>query len=218
MASPFVGTTTSQNDIRIVFDPAVSITATDCKRIADVQFSQMTADGTAMLPGSYYTGYNYQDPVTTPANYWVIDFLKGEKTPDYQQGGLRGQLGYINIAGTRIAWITDRPQTGGGAKKFYDPVKNPGGWKKVVFNFVTYCWCMQGGQCDGWYEALTWTFTKTWENQRDGLPGLVAVVDDNLAPPPSAELISAFDLFNSYFGYVPCASTKALLATMERVS
>ena len=217
MTTPFVGTTTSQNFIKVVFDPSLSITATDCKKIADIQFSQMTADGTAMLPGSYYAGYDYQDPVTTPDNYWVIDFLKGETTPDYQQSRSDSQFGYINIAGSQTAIITDRPQTGGGDKRFYDPSSNPKGWKKIVFNFFTYCWCMEGAQCGGWYEGIRWTFTKTWENQRDGLPGLVAIADDNVPPPPSDELITAFDLFNNYFGYVPCASVKSLRATMERV-
>jgi hypothetical protein len=212
MPNPFSGTTTDRNEIVIDFDPAQSAVVTTCAEIADIQFVRITADGTAMLPGTYYSGFDYRDPVTTDA-FWFVDFTQGEQRPDYQQGGLIGQLGYKN-GGTRNAWIPDAPVTSGGDRRFYS-VGNPDGWQTVVFEFRTFCWCMKGTQCNTWYEGMAWTYTKTWQNQRDGDPGRVAITTAEIAPPPGAELLAAFTLFNTTFNYVPCAG--ATFARMERV-
>ncbi|HEX8155361.1 MAG TPA: hypothetical protein VF698_19665 [Thermoanaerobaculia bacterium] len=74
------------------------------------------------------------------------------------------------------------------------------------------------GQCNTWYEALSWTYTKPWEDARDGRPGLAAVVDDNILPPIDAKYLAAFDLFNNTFGYVPCGGTTTASTNVERVS
>lgn len=216
MASPFSGTKTKDNIITVDFDPSVSTTATACSEIVDIQFVRITADGSSMKPGTYYSQFVYRDAVTTDAN-WSVDFHKGEKTPDYQQAGLVGAIGFKNDLGSKNAWIPDAPQTGGGDEGFYDLLRNPKGWKTVVIEFRTFCWCMKGTQCASWYEGLSWTFTKTWEDQRDSKTGKAEVVNNDIAPPPADELIAAFDKFNSNFGFVPCSTTtKAVKA--ERAS
>jgi hypothetical protein len=211
MPSPFSGSMTNQNQITVDFDPSLSSIVTTCAEIADIQFVRITADGNVLAPGTYYSGWTYRDAVTTAANYWV-DFLNGEPRPDYQQGGLIGQLGYKN-GGSRNAWIPDAPQTQGGDAGFYS-TGNPGGWKTVLYEFWTYCWCMNGTQCGSWYQGLSWTYTKTWQDQRDGRLGVAAIVNNDIAPPPVTALIDAFNLFNTNFHYVPCATA---FVGMERV-
>jgi len=218
MASPYLKTTTSQNKIRIEFEPKDSRYASDCSKIVNIQFLRMVADGVPLKPGTYYSGFAFRDPVTTDA-LWYVDFLDGETTPDYQQNGTIGQTGYVNEAGSRIAWMPDTPATGGGDKGFFSD-SNPTGWKKVVYEFRTYSWCMasgKDGQCNTWYEAISWTFTKTWEDARDKRPGLVAVVDASIDPPIGANFLAAFKLFNKNFGFVPCAGTTVADSSEERV-
>lgn len=211
MASPYLRTTTSQNQINIEFDPKESKTASDCSKIVSIQFATMFADGKVIIPGDYYVGYKYQDKFTTKDGV-CLDVADNTTQPDYQSN-FNGQTGYVNIGGSRVAQLYDAPSTAGGDKGFYDENKNPGGWRKVVYEFVTFAWCMASGsdgQCGVWYEGISWTFTKTWENQRDKQPGLVVVTDDNIAPPPIDQLLAAFNLFNEKVGFVPCKKEESV--------
>jgi len=205
MASPYVKSKTVQNSISIVFDPRDSKVASDCAKIVNVQFVRIAADGKYLKPGTYNSLYTYRDVATTDA-FWVVDFLDGETTPDYQQNN--GQEGYINIGGAKDATMYDAPRAGGGDKGFYDPDSNPDGWSHIVYEFAAYAWCMASdgsdGQCGTWYEAIFWTYSKDWEDQKNGRPGLAKIVDDNVAPPIQGEFLAAFNKFNKAFGFEPC--------------
>lgn len=209
MASPYLRTQTIQNAITIVFHPPDSKVASDCAKIVNIQFLRILGDGKALKPGTYAPNFAFRDAVTTDA-FWCIDFLDGETTPDYQQNN--GQEGYINIAGSKDASMYDGPVAVGGYKRFYDPDKNPDGWKTVVYEFFTYAWCMASsgsdGQCDTWYEAISWTYSRDWEDAKNDRPGLAKIGDDNIAPPIKEELLAAFVKFNDAFGFVPCKKTE----------
>jgi hypothetical protein len=197
--NPGQESTTTGNAIDIVFDPNKSSKVTKCERIVHVQFIRIFVDGTEIKPGDYYSGYKYRDKVVASSGWW-IDHLQTEKSPDYQQGTGDGKKN----GGTSKAKISDAPNTGGGDKGFYNPVTNTGGWRKVNYKFETYAWCMKGPDCGKWYEGVQWEYTKTWEDQRDGKKGESTITDKQLAGPPSAGQIEAFDKFNKEKGFAPC--------------
>lgn len=203
MADPFQSSYTNVNSIKIIFDPADSAKATACQQIVDVQFSRMLADGEMIMPGTYYSGFAYQDAYTTDAG-WCIDALADERTPDYQQGQSNqwNQVGRKN-GGSVDAFITDAPTTAGGDKGFQSS-SNPNGWETVVYEFYTFCWCMKGDQCDAWYEGFKWTYTKTAADQSAGRKGTSTIVQREVADLP-ASLLDAFNKFNQVNHFIPCS-------------
>jgi len=204
LGDPFAPSSTSGNAIRIDFVPGDSTKVTTCDQIVDIQFVRLLADGNPILPGTYYSGWAYRDAVATDQLRWV-DFLNGETTPDYQQGGTAGQVGFKKSSGERNAWIPDAPTTSGGDKGFKTP-SNPTGWDEVVYEFRTFCWCMQGDQCGSWYEGLSWQYKKTAHDYAVGSPGASTILDRDLTA-IGAELLAAFDKFNLHFHFVPCSTT-----------
>ncbi len=189
---------TSGAKIDISFDPAKSTKATKCDEIVHVQFALQYADGKVIKPGDYYSGYKYQDAVVTSKGYHV-DHVKGETSPDYQQGTGVGKKN----GSTTNATMSDTPNTGGGDKGFFSTA-NPSGWKNVTYEFATYGWCKKGTDCPKWYEGLAWKYVKTWEDKRDGKGGTSTVTDSDAAG-PTADHLEAFKLFNKTKGYTPCS-------------
>ena len=188
------------NRIDITFEPNKSKLIKKCNRVVHIQFNRQYADGKVIKPGDYYSGFKYQDAVTTDDG-WVIDHLDGETTPDYQQGVGDGKKN----GGTKDATIWDAPNTSGGDKGFYDQKSNPGGWKVVYYEFATFAWCMDGPDCGTWYEGVTWNYTKTSDDARDGNKGVSKVTNDNVATAPTASQLQAFAKFNKDKGYKPCS-------------
>lgn len=179
--------------IDITFDPSTSKLASKCKQIVHTQFIRTYADSKSLKPGDYYSGLSYQDAKTTSKN-WVVDYVSGETTPDYQQGSGVGKKN----GGSTSATMDDTPGTGGGDKGFKSP-GNPGGWSNVVFSFATYAWCMKGSDCGKWYEGMTWKWEKSAADQIAGRDGTASVVNSD-APGPLAHHLDAF----KKFGYKPC--------------
>ena len=130
---------------------------------------------------------------------WTVDCLQGEKSPDYHQGIGDG----FKNGGSQKATMTDAPQTSGGDIGFYEPNTNPKGIKEYVINFATFAYCMNGPDCGKWYEGVTWKYTKTRQDMRDGKSGLSTIESSN-DEAPSKDLLEAFDLFNKVNGYIPC--------------
>jgi hypothetical protein len=200
--SPFSPSFTDANRIRIEFVPAKSSRVTECDQIVDIQFVRIHANDQVLKPSDFYKPWVFRDPVATDELWWV-DFLNGETTPDYQQGGAVGQVGFRKPAGDRDAWIPDAPQAAGGGTKGFKTPSNPTGWERVSFEFRTFCWCMWGPQCDVWYEGISWLYTKTYEDFAAGRPGVSSIEDNELVSFPP-ELDEAFRKFNSNFGFQPC--------------
>jgi len=196
--NPNAESKTKDNRIDIVFDPDKSKKVKKCNKIVHVQFNSRFADGKLIKPGDYYSGYKYKDKVATSKG-WTVDCLKTETTPDYQQGVGNGKKN----GGTVKAKISDAPQTGGGDNGFYDANTNPTGLKKYVIKFATFAYCMEGPDCGTWYEGITWEYTKTWKDQRDGNKG-TSTITNNCVEQPSPDHIEAFDKFNKEKGFTPC--------------
>jgi hypothetical protein len=62
---------------------------------------------------------------------------------------------------------------------------------------------MNGPDCGKWYEGVSWEYTKTWEDFRDGKIGASKILDYEVAG-PSKDQVEAFDLFNKEKGFIPC--------------
>jgi len=195
---PHFESKTTGNRIDIVFDPDNSKKVTKCKKIVHVQFILMLADGKAIKPGDYYSGYKYRDNVTT-SDHWYVDHLASEKTPDYQQGVGNGKKN----GGSSKAKIYDVPTTGGGDKGFYNAASNAGGWKTIVYEFFAFAWCMDGDECGTWYEGIQWEYKKTHTDNAGGNSGAATIKDYNVEA-PSKSHIEAFKKFNKEKGFEPC--------------
>jgi N-acetylmuramoyl-L-alanine amidase len=195
---PYKKTSTKDNQIDIVFEPDKSAKVTTCNRIVHVQFNRRVADDKVVKPSEFSSAFRFKDEIATAAG-WTVDCLQTETTPDYQQGVGDGKKN----GGTVSATMSDVPTTAGGDRGFFDSAKNPGGIKKYVLRFATFAYCMDGPDCGKWYEGITWEFTKTWEDQRDGKAGVSAVTATDVSA-PSAEHLDAFTLFNTKKNFVPC--------------
>ena len=184
-----------------MFDPDKSARVKKCEKIVHVQFRRGLADGTMIKPGTYTSAMQHKDAILT-ADGWAVDSLPSETTPDYQQGVGNGKK---NAGGSTKATMSDAPTTGGGDKGFFDPIGNPTGWRTYTIEFAAFAYCMQGDDCGQWYEGVKWEYTKTWQDQRDGKPGLSKIVDQNVGGGPSTSQREAFTKFNSAKGFVPCS-------------
>jgi hypothetical protein len=192
LKKPNAETKTSGNRIDIKFDPSKSAKVKKCERIVHIQFVRTWADDKIIKRGDFLTLWKFHDHVTSDGG-WSIDHLSGENTPDYQQGVGDGKKN----GGVAKATMRDIPSNSGGDKGFYDPIANPAGWKKFVAEFDTFAYCMKGPDCGTWYEGMTWTYTKTWQDQRDGKLGISKVVKDTVTTGPTKSELAAFDKFNS---------------------
>jgi hypothetical protein len=182
-----------------VFDPDKSSKVKKCEKIVHVQFTRTYADGKVIKRGDWYDGFKYHDAVTSDDG-WSVDHVAGEATPDYQQGNGDGKKN----GGSSKATIVDAPQSGGGNKRFFDPVTNPGGWKEYKAEFMSVAYCMKGDDCGKWYEGVQWEYTKTWEDQRDGKKGEAKITDKNVTTGPTKAQLEAFEKFNKAKGFTPC--------------
>jgi hypothetical protein len=199
---PFAGTVVIDNDITINFAPRDSALVKSCAQIVDIQFVRLYGDGARIAPSTFFSGWDYRDVVMTKA-YWWVDFLKGETTPDYQQGGTVGQVGEKTDVRILDAWIPDAPDATSGGDKGFKTKQNPNGWDTIEYEFFTFCWCMKGTQCASWYEGISWKYVKTAKDFEAGLPGRAMVLSDDLTKFPD-ELREAFELFNTTVGFQPC--------------
>jgi hypothetical protein len=191
---------TSGNRIDIEFDPRTTSPTPQCDEIVFVQSIQMTADGTTILPGSYYTPWQCRDAVAL-ADATYIDHDCACVTPYYTFcfNGTPGASNGVTVNATMI----DAPRTGGGDRGFKSAA-NPGGWSRVVYEFETYAFCGAGTDCPTWYDGIAWTYTKTAADQAAGRDGVATGTASLLPPAPGATVIQAFDHFNSVKGFVPC--------------
>lgn len=190
---------TSGNSFSITFDPSTSTPTPQGDRIQFIQSIQMTADGVAIKPGTYYSGFAYRDPTaTSDATY--IDHLSNFTTPYLADHGF-GTAGHSNSSGTANATFSDAPGTGGGDKGFHS-ASNPTGWRTVTYNFETLAFCTEGTDCGTWYDGIGWSYTKTAADQAAGNNG-VSTTTNSLAA-PSSSTIAAFNKFNSVKSFTPC--------------
>jgi hypothetical protein len=201
LKNPNAGTKIAGNRIDIEFDPNKSEKVKKCEKIVHVQFVRTWADGKIIKRGDFDSAWKFHDAVTTKGG-WSLDHLSGEKTPDYQQGVGEGKKN----GGTATATMMDQPSTDGGDKGFYDPVANPKGRQKFVAEFGTFAYCMKGSDCGTWYEGLTWTYTKTWMDQRDAKSGVSKIIRSTEKTGPTKSQVDAFDKFNKAAKppYKPC--------------
>jgi len=197
--NPYAKSKTATNRIDIVFEPDKSEKVTTCSRIVHVQFNRRLSDGKLIKPSEFWSGFKYKDEVAT-AKGWTVDCLKSETTPDYQQGNGEGKKN----GGTVSATMSDTPDaTSGGDRGFYNAATNKSGIKTYVIEFATFAYCMDGPDCGKWYEGITWEYKKTWEDARDGKPGISKVTAQEVDA-PSADHLEAFNLFNTKKAFVPC--------------
>ena len=191
------------NKIYIVFDPTRSTKVRSAEKIAIAQVCRMLADGKPVKPGDYQWVIRFEDEVTTESLYW-LDFTLRETTPDYQQGEDSAEMhyGYLNDVSARSAAISDAPWDGGGNKGFYDPEKNPEGWREFRLECETFAYCMDGEDKGRFYEGMQWEFVKSWQDYQNGKLGKARIIDLNLDA-PSKSFVEAFDLFVKVKGKKP---------------
>lgn len=192
----------SGNSIDLTFNPATTTPTPDCDRIVMLQSIQMTADGSPIKPGTYYTPWTCRDPAALSDGTY-IDHDCTCTTP-YYTDCFNGTAGVSNATSTSAATIFDAPQTGGGTKGFRS-VSNPTGWRTVLYKFKTYGFCAAGNNCPNFYEGVDWTYRKTDADHAAGNNG-TSTVGSSLAVPlgPSSPIHQAFYHFNSVKGFTPC--------------
>ena len=196
---PHFESKTAGNRIDIVFDPDNSKKVTKCEKIVHVQFARLHVNGVVTKPGDFLAAWKFRDSIMTSDGWW-LDCLATETTPDYQQGVGDGKKN----GGSVKAKITDAPTVGNDTVKgAYVPGTNPGGWKTYRAEFATFAWCMKGPDCGTWYEGITWEYSKSWEDHRDGRDGISKITDFNVTA-PSKSYLEAFKKFNKKKGFVPC--------------
>ncbi|HMS82444.1 MAG TPA: hypothetical protein PKD12_02190 [Nitrospira sp.] len=195
---------TSGNGFDITFDPSTTTPRPQANEIQFIQSIQMTADGTAMNPGTYYSRFAYRDP-TAISDSTYIDHLASFRTPYLAENG-HGTAGFSNSGSTGNATFHDAPNTGGGDRGFKTSA-NPTGWNTVVYNFQTLAFATVGTDCGTWYDGIGWTYTKTAADQVAGSNGTSSGFASLLGP--SASTQAAFDRFNSVKGFTPCTSSVA---------
>jgi hypothetical protein len=189
------------NSIKLTFDPATGSPPPRCDRILFVQMIQHTADGTSLLPGTYWKGYQCRDVTALSSGHYIDHGDCAWTTPYAVDYG----VGHSSNADKTLpgAASDDTVNTGGGDKGFYSAA-NPNGWRKVVFHFESYAFCAAGRQCGTWYDGVAWDYTKTDADQANFNVGGVAVTGTLAPPQPGATVIEAFAKYNSAKGFTPC--------------
>jgi hypothetical protein len=193
---------TSGNRIDFTFDPTTSSPRPQCDQISIVQWIQMTADGSAILPGTYHTPWVCRDAIAlTDATY--IDSSPGcPCNSPYYTDCANGTAGSSDGV-VRNATSMDGPATGGGTRGF-NSAANPTGWNTVSYLFETYAFCAAGTECGTWYDGVRWNYTKTAADAAAGRNGTSTATNSVTAPGPGSTTIRAFNHFNSTRGFSPC--------------
>ena len=117
----------------------------DCDRIVITQSIKMTADGTALMPGTYYSPFKCRD-VTALSEGTYLDHGKCTYTTPYPVDRGIGTAGKRSATGTAKATYGDARRTSGGDKGFKSAA-NPGGWSTVTYYFKNYALCALGKDC-----------------------------------------------------------------------
>lgn len=196
MPNPFKGTQIPTSLIIIIFDPSLTSAVTACEQIVNVQCVRFTVDGQVCNPSEVDAAFAHLDATTTP-QFWTVDYLDGETTPNYQQNddGLQGEKG---VTSTR-AMMDDEPFITN------DRFKHDGGpFTSVKLEFLNFTWCMKGNDCNKFYEGLSWTYTRTDDDVEKGSLGIGQITSINDAAVPQV-FKDAFDKFNTVKKYVPCS-------------
>lgn len=206
---PMKGSSTHDNEINIEFDPEKSEKAEECKRIVFVQTVQKVADGKPIMPGEYYEPWKYKDDdaLTDGEEKGLrVDYLKGEKTPYYNDPQNTGSSPYGDVGSTNgestKATMGDGPNTGGGDNGFYDEDSNPDGYHVVRTVFETFAMCAEGPDCGKYYEGIRWNHIKTYEDQKAGNKGQSHIV--GYPTEPTAGFKKALKKWLDRYGFKPC--------------
>jgi hypothetical protein len=193
---------TSGNRIDVTFDPTSSSPRPDCDQIILTQWIQMTADGSAMLPGTYYSPFTCRDPTALSDGTYLDHGSCSYKTPYPVDRGI-GTSGWSNASGTGNATYFDAPTTSGGDRGFRSAA-NPTGWQSVTYRFGNYAFCAAGTECGTWYDGIAWEYTKTAADHAAGRAGTATATASLVPPGPSSTIVVAFDQYNSVKGFTPC--------------
>ena len=193
--------TESGNRISVTFDPTTSVPRPQCDQIILTQWIQMTADGSSIMPGTYYTPFTCRNPTTlTDATY--LDHGSCAYTTPYPVDRGIGTSGSSNGTVSNATY-SDAPSTGGGDRGF-NSAANPTGWNTVTYLFGNYAFCAAGTECGTWYDGIQWNYTKTAADHAAGRSGTAMATASAPAPGPGATIIAAFDQYNSAKGFTPC--------------
>jgi hypothetical protein len=198
---------TSGNAFTSEFDPMTSSPLPDCDRIVITQSIRMTADGTNIKPGSYYSPWTCRDP-TTLSDGTYLDHGKCTYTTPYPVDRGIGQAGRRNASGSAKATYGDAPRTEGGDKGFKSAA-NPNGWSTVTYYFRNYALCAKGNDCRPvlgpiWYDGIAWEYTKTAADHAAGSAGTATATASLIPPTGNATVIQAYNKYNAVKGFTPC--------------
>ena len=187
---------TSGNSFTSEFDPTTSSPVPDCDRIVITQSVKMTADGTALMPGTYYSPWKCRD-VTALSDGSYLDHGKCTYTTPYPVDRGIGTAGKSNATGTAKATYGDAPATSGGDKGFKSAA-NPGGWSTVTYYFENYALCALGKDCapmsgplsgPTWYDGIAWQYAKTAVDDAAGGNGTATATASLLPPTVGATIL-----------------------------
>jgi hypothetical protein len=193
--------TTAGNRIDFTFGPTTSAPKPQCDEIVIIQSIQMTADGSPIIPGAWYSPWKCRDAVAL-AEATYIDHDCPCTTPYYTYcfNGTAGASDGV----TRNATSVDAPDaTYGGDKGFRHP-SNPTGWQTLTWHFETYAFCAAGTECGTWYDGVAWNYTKTDADNMAGRNGLSTATASLTPPGPGSTVVKAFNHFNSVKGFTSC--------------
>jgi len=205
--TPTDGSSTTGNNISIEFDPATSKKVTKCEKIVFIQTVQKFADDVPVLPGEFYSGWKYKDDDCLKDGDLKglrVDYLKGEKTPYYNDPEGTGTSSYGTVGkkngDTGKATMGDAPDSRGSDKGFYNKDSNPDGYKKITTKFETFAYCAKGPDCGKWYEGITWVHTQTSSDAGAGTSKISGPSAD-----PSEGFKKAFAKWNERYTFKPCS-------------
>jgi hypothetical protein len=192
---------TAGNRIDITFDPSTTSPKPQCDRIILTQWIQMTADGSPIMPGTYYTPWVCRDPTALADATYLDHGSCAYKTPYPVDRGI-GTPGSSNGTTTNATYF-DAPTTGGGNRGF-NSATNPTGWNTVAYYFGNYAFCAAGQDCGTWYDGIAWNYTKTAADHAAGRDGVATATASLIPPGPGSRIVQAFDQYNSVKGFTPC--------------
>jgi hypothetical protein len=190
------------NKIDFTFDPSTTSPKPKCDQIAIVQVLQMTADGTAMKPGTYFSGFKPRDAIALADGRYIDSSSSGTPAASPYYTWDTGTEGSSNGASSNST-CSDTPDTGGGDKGFKSEAAKSG-WSTVLYKFETFGYCAKGTDCGKWYEGVSWTYTKTADDAKAGKVGVSAKTGDLAVPGAAADSVKAFEHFNKVQGFTPC--------------
>jgi hypothetical protein len=201
--------TTSGNAFAATFDPTTSFPVPNCDRIVITQSIRMFADGSAIMPGTYYSPWKCRDG-TALSDATYLDHGKCTYTTPYPVDRGIGTAGTSNASGSSNATYSDAPTTAGGDKGFLSAT-NPTGWSTVTYKFENYALCARGTDCvpatpggATWYDGVAWEYTKTSADVAAGTAGTATATASLPSPAAGSTILQAFDAYNKAKGFTPC--------------